>query len=101
VHGNRLFVFEARANLALEHAREAVVSAELYDFGARKFIEPLAVVADFGFLRIENFENLVEIGFCVGVHSSRESGGRVSERPVGRHHGGKIADQKNGGVAMS
>ena len=52
VHGDGLIGIEARAKiLALEHARQAVVGAELHDFGAGEFAEPFAVVADFRFAR--------------------------------------------------
>ena len=65
-------LFEARAEVfAFEHAREAVVAAEADDVVAGKFVEPFAVVADFGFLAVENFEDLREIGFGVGVHLLR------------------------------
>src|SRR5215475_2209152 len=99
--GNRLLVFEARTKiLALEHAREAVMSAELYDFSARKFVEPFAVVADFGFFFVEDLENLREIRFRVGIHFFAGKR-RTRFRAAGgiADHGGKIADEKNCGMA--
>src|SRR5256885_11495088 len=44
------------------------MGAKLYNFRTGKFVEPLAVVADFGFVFVENFENLVQIGFRVRIH---------------------------------
>ena len=94
-------LFEARAEVfALEHAGEAVVAADADDVVAGKFVEPLGVVADFGFLRVEEFEDLREIGFGVGVDFfAGERRARFGASGGIADHGGKIADQENGGVA--
>ena len=100
VHGDGLIRGQARAEiLALEHARQAIFSAELHDFLAAHLAEPFAVVADFRLLRIEDFVDLFEIGLGVGVHllaAQRRARFRLAGGIA--DHGGKIADEKNGGV---
>src|SRR5438034_8640860 len=65
------------------------------------FAEPFAVVANLGFVAIENLEYLVEVSPRVGVHlvagqrwSCLRNAGRIA------NHRGKIANQKDRGVAQ-
>ena len=101
MHGNGLAIFEPRAKIfALEHAGKTVVAAKADDVVAGKLVEPLGVVTDFGFLRIEELENLREIGFGVGVHFfARERRASFGAARGIADHGGKIADEKDRGVA--
>jgi len=79
--------------LALEHAGEAIVGAEADDGFSGEFAEPLAVVADFGFGGIENFEDLGEIGFGVGVDLfAGERRARFGNTGGIADHGGEITD---------
>jgi len=92
---------EARTEiLAFEHAGEAIVRAEADDGFGGEFGEPLAVVADFGFCGIEDFENLGEIGFGVSVNLfAGERRACFGNAGGVANHGGKIADQEDRGVA--
>ena len=67
-----------------------------------QFSEPLAVVADLGIFAVQNFVDLLEISFGVGVHLlARERRARFGLPGGIADHGREIADQKNGGVALS
>ena len=101
VDGNGLIAREAGAKIfAFEHAGEAIVAAEADDFVAGEFVEPLAVVADFGFLGIEEFEDLCEVSLGVCVHLFAGERGTGFGLPGGvADHRGEIADQEDGGVA--
>ena len=102
MHGNRLVVLQARAKiLALQHARQPVMGAKPNDVFGVHFAEPFAVVANLGFVAIENLEYLVEVSTRVGVHlvagqrwSCLRNAGRIA------NHRGKIANQKDRGVAQ-
>src|SRR5439155_5994416 len=62
--------------------------------------EPFAVVADFRFLLVEDFVVLREIGFGIGVDLfARQRGSRFRSASGVTNHRGKIANQKDRGVA--
>src|SRR5215472_2018928 len=100
VNGDGLIFIEARAEIfAFQHAREAIVAAETDHVVAGHFAEPFAVVADLGFSLVENFVNLLEIGFRVGVDLfARKRRARFGLSGGIANHRGKIADQENRGV---
>ena len=101
VDGDGVAFVETLAEVfAFEHAGETIVRAEADDGFGGELGEPLAVVADFGFGGVEDFEDLREIGFGIGVYlfaSERRAGfgnaGGVAD------HGGEVADEEDGGVA--
>ena len=101
MNGNRLLVCETRTKVfAFEHSRKAVVGAKLHNFRTGKFVEPFAVVADFGFAFVEDFENLVQIRFRIGIDFGAGKR-RTRFRAAGgiANHRREIADEKYGGVA--
>ena len=76
------------------------MGAKLYNSRTGKLVEPFAVVADFGFVFVENFENLVQIGFRVRIHFLAGKRRTRFRAPRGiADHRGKIADEKYCGVA--
>ena len=95
------FLFEARAKIfAFEHAGEAIVGAEADNVDRVHFVEPFAVVADFGFFAVEDFEDLLEIGFRVGVDLlAGQRRARFGNAGGIADHRGEIADQEDRGVA--
>ena len=101
VDGNRQVFFQARTKiLALQHARQAVLPAEPNHLRTGKLAEPLAVVANFGFLAVEDLEHLFEIRLRVRIHLlARQRRPRFGLACGIADHGRKIADQKNCGVA--
>ena len=54
--------------LAFEHTSDAIFGSQPNDVVTRELIEPLAVVTNFSFCRIENLEYLFEIGLGVGLN---------------------------------
>ena len=62
--GDALFVTFGEI-VAFEHAGDIDLAVEAKEIEAGEFGEPFSVVADFGFLGIENFEDLVGVGFGV------------------------------------
>jgi len=62
--GDALFVAFGEI-VAFEHAGDIDLAVEAQEIEAGEFGEPFSVAADFGFLGIEDFENLVGVGFGV------------------------------------
>ena len=62
--GDALFVAFGEI-VAFEHAGDIDLAVEAKEIEAGEFGEPFAVAADFGFLGIEDFEDLVGVGFGV------------------------------------
>ena len=63
-----LLVLEALVEVfALEHLRNGELGGELDHARVAELVEPLGVVADLGFLGVENFEDLLFVGLGVGV----------------------------------
>ena len=88
--------------LALEYASQGV-RAKLDNLLRCKSIQPLAVVADFGFfrVRVEDFEHLLEIRLSVGIDLvARKRRSRFGLASGIAHHGSEVANQENGGVAQ-
>src|SRR3989442_1580039 len=98
--GNGLALVQPRTKIfALQHARETVASAKADYFIAGKLVEPFAVVANFGFFFVEDFENLFEIRFGIRIHLL--TGERRASFGLSRgvtNHRGEIANQEDRGV---
>jgi len=62
--GDALFVAFGEV-VPFEHAGDVDLAVEAKEIGAGKFCQPFSVAADFGFLGIEDFEDLVGVGFGV------------------------------------
>ena len=76
------------------------MAAEPHHVVTRHFAEPFAVVADFGFLAVENFVNLGEIGLSVRIYLLARQWRPRFRLPGGiADHRRKIADQENCRVA--
>src|SRR5207245_8925831 len=109
VHGNRLVVLQARAKiLALQHARQPVMGAKPNDVFGVHFAEPFAVVANLGFVAIENLEYLVEVSPRVGVHlvagqrwSCLRNAGRIANHRTWAIPSWAIASTRSGAAGAS
>ena len=100
-NGNRVVALETRAKiLAFEHARQPVMAAQADDVVAGELVEPLAVVANFGFHGIEEFEDLREVSLsvCANLFACQRRAGFGLSRGVANHRG-EIANQEDGGVS--
>src|SRR5258708_1814420 len=98
---NRLVILQARTKiLALQHAGKAIVRTEPNNVFSRHFAEPFAVVANFSFFAVEDFEDLLEIRFGIGVDLlTRQRRPRFRNARGVADHRRKIANQENRGVA--
>ena len=88
--------------LALEHLRDGELGGEADEGFEVELEQPLGVVADFGLLPVENFEDLRLVGFGVGVElaaGERRTGG-VASRGIA-DESGAVADEEDDGVAES
>lgn len=101
VEANFLGFFDAVAEIfALEHLLEGDARIEAEDVLVGHFAEPFAVIADFGFFAIEDFESLFGVGFGVFedffAGEGRAGGGASGGVADG---GGEVADEEDGLVA--
>src|SRR5712692_6855080 len=98
---NRLLILQARTKIfALQHAGKAIVRTEPNNVFSRHFAEPFAVVANFSFFAVEDFEDLSEVG--LGIRINLLSGQRWAGFGLSRwvtNHRRKVANQENRGVA--
>ena len=101
MHGNGLALVQPRMKIfALQHASQPIVGTQTDDIFGVHFAEPFAVVADFRFFLVEDFVDLREIGFGIGVDLfARQRGSRFRNASGVTNHRGKIANQKDRGVA--
>ena len=101
VEGDGLLVLEALVeHLALEHLGDGELGHELDEVVVGELVEPLGVEADFGFFAVEDFEDLVLVGFGVGGDFFAGEGlaGDVFAGGVA-DEGGAVADEEDDGVA--
>jgi hypothetical protein len=96
VYGNRHAVFEAFGELgALQDPRHRVARAQPNQFLVAQRLQPLAVEAYFGLLRIQDFENLcaVRLGVAVDILARHRRARDVAARGIAdeRRH---VADQE-------
>jgi len=97
--GDALFVAFGEI-VAFEHAGDIDLAVEAKEIEAGEFGEPFAVAADFGFLGIEDFKDLVGVGFGVLLDGFRIEGWAGFGAPSGiADAGGIIADDDDGEVA--
>ena len=83
-----------------KHAGDVDLTVEAEEIGAGKFGEPLSVAANFGFLGIDNFEDLVGVGFGVLLdHFGFEGGAGFGAAGGVADSGGVVAHDDNGKVA--
>ena len=84
VHGDGLLFGEALVEvLALEHLRDGELGGQAHEAFVAELVQPFAVEADFGFVAVENFEDLRLVGFGVGVDllaGERRAGRRCGPR---------------------
>jgi hypothetical protein len=66
----------------LEHLRDGELACQADESFKTQLAEPVAVEADFGFVAVEDLEDLSLVSFCVGV-DLLASAGRVVMRPEG------------------
>src|SRR6267154_1753299 len=101
MNGDWLVILQARTKiLALQHARQPIVRTKAHDVFGGHFAEPFAVVANFGFVAIENFVNLREIRLGIGVDLlARQRRARFRNARGVANHRRKIANQENSSVA--
>ena len=87
--------------VALEQPRDGVLRAQRDQFLKRERLQPLAIEADLGFHRIENFENLRFVGFRVAVDfvACHRRAGDIAARRIADQPG-HVADQKDDGMAQ-
>jgi len=97
--GDALFVAFGEI-VAFEHAGDIDLAVEAKEIEAGEFGEPFSVAADFGFLGIEDFEDLVGVGFGVLLDGFGIEGwaGFRSTRGIA-DAGGIIADDDDGEMA--
>ena len=100
MNGDGLVVLQPGAKiLPFQHPRQAVVTAQPHHVVTRQLIQPLAVVADFRFLGIEEFKDLREVRLGIRVNllpRQRWAGFGLSGGVA--DHGREIANQENRGV---
>lgn len=101
VQGDGLFGLKALVEVfAFEHLGDGELGLELDEVVVGKFVEPLGVVADLGFFRVEEFEDLVFVGFGVAADLFAGEGfaGDVAACGVA-DEGGGVTDEEDDGVA--
>jgi len=97
--GDTLFVAFGEI-VAFEHAGDIDLAVEAKEIEAGELGEPFSVAADFGFLGIEDFENLVGVGFGVLLDGFGIEGWAGFGAPGGiADAGGIIADDDDGEMA--
>ena len=97
--GDALFVAFGEI-VAFEHAGDIDLAVEAKEIEAGEFGEPFSVAADFGFLGIEDFEDLVGVGFGVLLDGFGIEGWAGFGAPGGiADAGGIIADDDDGEMA--
>jgi len=98
-NGDALFVTFGEI-VAFEHAGDIDLAIEAKEIEAGKLGEPFAIATDFGFLGIEDFEDLVGVGFGVLLDGFGIEGwaGFGSTRGIA-DAGGIIADDDDGEMA--
>ena len=83
-----------------EHAGDVDLAVEAEEIGAGEFGEPLPVAANFGFLGVNNFEDLVGVGFGVLLdHFGFEGGAGFGAAGGVADSGGVVAHDDDGKVA--
>ena len=98
-NGDALFVAFGEI-VAFEHAGDIDLAVEAKEIEAGEFGEPFSVAADFGFLGIEDFEDLVGVGFGVLLDGFGIEGWAGFGAPGGiADAGGIIADDDDGEMA--
>ena len=101
MHGDGLFFLKALVEVfALEHLRDGEFGGQANPVCGLQLVEPLAVEASFGLVRIENLVHLRHVGLGVAhdvFGAERRARGGAARRIA--DHAGEIADQKNDGVA--
>src|SRR5438874_9286980 len=86
---------------ALEQPSGPIFGAQPDDLLIGERVEPIGIVADFGFLRVEQLEYLIEIRFRVGLYLfglERRTGFGLSSRVA--YESGEAADQENRDVTL-
>ena len=97
--GDALFV-AFREVVSFEHTGDIDLAVEAKEIEAGEFGEPFAVAADFGFLGIEDFEDLVGVGFGVLLDGFGIEGWAGFRAPRGiADAGGIISDDDDGEMA--
>jgi hypothetical protein len=97
--GDALFVAFGEV-VAFEHAGDIDLAVEAQEIEAGEFGEPFSVAADFGFLGIENFEDLFGVGFGVLFNGFGIEGWAGFRAPRGiADAGGIIADDDDSEMA--
>ena len=97
--GDALFVAFGEI-VAFEHAGDIDLAVEAKEIEAGEFGEPFSVAADFGFLGIEDFKDLVGVGFGVLLDGFGIEGWAGFGAPGGiADAGGIIADDDDGEMA--
>ena len=97
--GDALFVAFGEI-VAFEHTGDIDLAVEAKEIEAGEFGEPFAVAADFGFLGIEDFEDLVGVGFGVLLDGFGIEGRAGFGAPGGiADAGGVISDDNDGKMA--
>ncbi len=102
VHRNRRAVFQAfREIVAFQNAGHGILRAQADHVLELQLVEPLAIEADFGFARVQNFEDLslVSLGVAIDIGARHRRPRDVAAGGVA-DHAGHIADQKNDGVTQ-
>ena len=102
MHGNGLALVQPGMKIfALQHASQPIVGTQTDDIFGGHFAEPFAVVADFRFFLVEDFVDLREVRFGIGVDLlARQRRARFGYASGVANHGGEITDQENGGMAQ-
>src|SRR6266481_822677 len=86
--------------MSFQHPSKMIICREAHDVLTLNFVKPIAIAPHFGLFLVEQLEDLGEIGFGVGVYFfARKRRARFRTARGVTNHGGKIADQENGGVA--
>jgi hypothetical protein len=86
--------------VSFEHTGDIDLAVEAKEIEAREFGEPFSVAADLGFLGIEDFEDLVSVGFGVLLDGFGIEGWAGFGAPGGiADAGGIIADDDDGEMA--
>jgi hypothetical protein len=98
-NGDALFVAFGEI-IPLKHAGDVDLSVKSKKVGAREFGEPLSVSADFSFFGIDNFKNLVGVGFGVLFDGLRFKGRASFGATRGvAHTSGVVTHDDDGKVA--
>ena len=101
MQGDGLFFHETLVKVfALQHLRDSEFGGQADDAFVAQLVEPLAVEADFGFVAIENLEDLRLVGLGVLIDllaRQRRAGDRAASGIA--DEAGEISDEEDDGVA--